>query len=270
MIALSRPPNAGGLSPLSSTGQRPLAILKASNQSQTNSQTRRTIRRMMATARRGHTSVSVMSKSGVADRRRGVQVGRALQLEDDRELPGLPLRHNRPHPPGGGPACRRRRDEYDGSAGSLARAAQGLSLPHGRAAARGKRRPGWAVGQWASCLIELGPQRRVRAEGGHRLGSQQAGKVDQAGSGISGLHRCQGRAHRAPTSHDPPTTIRSCPYRRYPSACHLLDPDEEEARRSLRTNDQHARDRPARGESGGAEGADRPGDRRCQRGRYVG
>src|SRR5256884_911081 len=45
---------ARGSSPLSSTGQRPNAILKAAKQSQTKSQSRRTIRRMTATARRGH------------------------------------------------------------------------------------------------------------------------------------------------------------------------------------------------------------------------
>src|ERR1700721_2560685 len=45
---------ARGSSPLSSTGQRPNAILKASKQSQTKSQSRRTIRSMTATARRGH------------------------------------------------------------------------------------------------------------------------------------------------------------------------------------------------------------------------
>ena len=50
---------ARGSSPLSSTGQRPLAILKASKQSQTKSQSRRTIRSMTATARRGHGEGSV-------------------------------------------------------------------------------------------------------------------------------------------------------------------------------------------------------------------
>jgi hypothetical protein len=50
---------ARGSSPLSSTGQRPNAILKASKQSQTKSQSRRTIRHMTATARRGHGEGSV-------------------------------------------------------------------------------------------------------------------------------------------------------------------------------------------------------------------
>src|SRR5258707_196494 len=52
-------PKARGSSPLSSTGQRPLAILKASKQSQTKSQSRRTIRCLTATARRGHGEGSV-------------------------------------------------------------------------------------------------------------------------------------------------------------------------------------------------------------------
>jgi hypothetical protein len=45
---------ARGSSPLSSTGQRPHAILRPAKQSQTKSQSRRTIRHMTATARRGH------------------------------------------------------------------------------------------------------------------------------------------------------------------------------------------------------------------------
>ena len=50
---------ARGSSPLSSTGQRPLAVLKALKQSQTKSQSQRTIRGMTATARRGHGEGSV-------------------------------------------------------------------------------------------------------------------------------------------------------------------------------------------------------------------
>src|SRR5580693_7897216 len=50
---------ARGSSPLSSTGQRPNAILKASKQSQTKSQTRATVRVMATAARRGHGEGSV-------------------------------------------------------------------------------------------------------------------------------------------------------------------------------------------------------------------
>jgi hypothetical protein len=50
---------ARGSSPLSSTGQRLVAILRPSEQSQTKSQSRRTIRHMASTARRGHGEGSV-------------------------------------------------------------------------------------------------------------------------------------------------------------------------------------------------------------------
>ncbi|HEY2638833.1 MAG TPA: hypothetical protein VGI66_02970 [Streptosporangiaceae bacterium] len=44
------------------------------------------------------------------------------------------------------------------------------------------------AGRRARCFIEFGPQHRLRAEAGHQLGQQQAGKVSQAGGNVGGLN----------------------------------------------------------------------------------
>ena len=105
---------ARGSSPLSSTGQRPLAILRPSEQSQTKSQSRRTIRRMTATARRGHGEGSVYrDAAGEAEETPGLggrwpeDLGFLHAVQGcgrlGRRGPGRPGRQDRPGTPVPGP-----------------------------------------------------------------------------------------------------------------------------------------------------------------------